>query len=68
MAPQPIRDLDRGDFARIAHTEEHLLARLRVAVEQRAGEENARLLHDDAAAAFHRLLAAAGAYEVRDAR
>lgn len=64
----PYAALDRSDFSRIATMEEHLLARLRRAVEARSGDENATLLHDYAAAAFHRLFDAAGAYDDAGAR
>ena len=55
--------LTRAELARIAQAETHLLGLLRGAVVRRAGEANAATLHDDAAAAFHKLFAAAGAYD-----
>lgn len=57
--------MTREDYARLAREHTRALAALRAAVEARAGEANAKLLHDDAAAAFHRLLAATGAYDAR---
>lgn len=60
--------LDHDAFAALARAHTEALARLRDAVAARAGAANAALLHDDAAAAFHRLFAAAGAYEPREAR
>lgn len=60
--------LDHDAFAALAREHTETLARLRAAVAARAGDANAKLLHDDAAAAFHRLFAAAGAYEPREAR
>lgn len=53
----------RDEFAARARRLTGDLAWLREHVETRAGVDNAKLLHDSAAASLHRLLAAAGAYE-----
>lgn len=56
--------LSPADYARIAQRLTADLATLRAAVKARSGEANAALAHDHAAGALHRLLDAAGAYEV----
>lgn len=53
----------RADFALRAQRLTEDLAWLRELTAGRAGAANAKLMHDDAAGALHRLLAAAGAYE-----
>lgn len=59
----PAPALTRDDLAKIAQAETHLLGVLRAAVARRSGDANAATLHDGAAAAFHQLFAAAGAYD-----
>lgn len=56
---------ERPDYGALARRLTADLATLRAAVEDRSGVTNARALHDHAASALHRLLDAAGAYEVR---
>lgn len=56
---------ERPDYATLAQRLTADLAMLRAAVKDRSGEANAALVHDHAAGALHRLLDAAGAYEVR---
>ncbi len=53
----------RAEYAARAQRLTADLAWLRELTAARAGAANAKLMHDDAAGALHRLLAAAGAYE-----
>ena len=57
--------LTSADYAALAQRLTTDLATLRAAVKDRSGAPNATALHDHAASALHRLLDAAGAYEVR---
>lgn len=57
--------LPREQFARLALAETAVLEQLRAEVEKRSGKAAADALHDSAAATFHRLFDAAGAYTSR---
>lgn len=59
-APMP-----REQFGRLALAETEVLGQLRAEVEKRSGTDAADALYSSAAAAFHRLFDAAGAYTSR---